>query len=51
MDSSLRFYIPWPAWVMLGWGFGLVLKFIDAYVLNTKESIEREYELLKSKNK
>ena len=49
MDNSLRFYIPWPAWVMLGWGFGLVLKFVDAYVFNSKNSVETEYEKLKNK--
>jgi fucose permease len=22
---------PWPLWIMLGWGLGMVFKFIDAY--------------------
>ena len=43
--------IPWPAWVTLFWGIGLAFKFADAYVLNTKQSIENEYENLKNQNK
>lgn len=41
-------YIPWPAWVTVGWGFSLACKFGDAYVLNTQNAIESEYEKLKN---
>jgi hypothetical protein len=41
--------IPWPLWVMLGWGLGLVFKYIDAYH-STQSLEEREYEKLKNKN-
>jgi hypothetical protein len=48
-DMRWRFQIPWPAWVTLFWGFGLAVKFVQAYVFNTKESIENEYQKLKNK--
>ena len=46
-----HFNLPWPAWVTLFWGFGLACKFVGAYVFNTKQSIESEYEALKNKHK
>lgn len=48
-DMHWRFHIPWPAWVTLFWGFGLAVKFVKAYVFNTKNSIEEEYQKLKNK--
>lgn len=34
----------WPAWVLLGWGVGLILNFWDVYVRKpvTETDIERE---------
>ncbi len=49
-DSEFPNHIPWPLWAMVGWGIGLAFKFADAYVLNTKQSIENEYEKLKNQN-
>lgn len=42
--------MPWPLWVMLGLGIGLVLKFIRAYKTDKDTMTEREYEKLKNKN-
>jgi len=42
---------PWPLWVMLGLGIGLVLKFIKAYKTDKDTLAEREYEKLKNQNK
>ncbi len=42
--------IPWPAWVSLGWGFGLVIGYIKLYHMNTSDQIEKEYEKLKNKS-
>lgn len=42
---------PWPLWVMLGLGIGLVLKFIRAYKTDKDTLTEREYEKLKSQNR
>ena len=41
---------PWPLWVMLGIGIGLILKFIRAYKTDKDTMTEREYEKLKNKN-
>lgn len=42
---------PWPLWVMLGLGIGLVFKFIKAYKTDRDTLTEREYEKLKKQNK
>jgi hypothetical protein len=42
--------IPWPAWVSLGWGFGLVIGYIKLYHMNTTDQIEKEYEKLKNRS-
>ena len=44
-------FIPWPVWPMLGWGIGVLFHFIGAYVSTGQNSVEREYEKLKSQNK
>lgn len=41
----------WPAWPMLGWGFGLVFQFVDAYMTHGIFSEEKEFEKLKRKAK
>ena len=41
-------YLPWPVWVMLWWGVGLAFNYVNAYVVNTKDSIEKEYQKLKN---
>ncbi len=38
---------PWPVWPMLGWGIGLVFSYLDAYVFDKSNAIEKEYEKLK----
>ncbi len=45
IDSNI---IPWPAWVSLGWGFGLVLKYVKIYHLKTEDEIQKEYDKLKN---
>lgn len=39
----------WPMWSMLGWGFGIVFQFVDAYMTNGIFSEEKEFEKLKRK--
>lgn len=39
--------IPWPCWVMLGWGFGLGLQYFRAYHGNKEDLAEQEYKKLK----
>jgi 2TM domain len=39
---------PWPLWVMLGLGIGLVFKFMKAYKTDKDTLAEREYEKLKN---
>lgn len=42
--------VPWPIFSMLGWGIGLFMNFLKAYVFNSRRSsIEKEYEKLKNK--
>ena len=50
-EGDFSFHFPWPAWAMIGWGIGLAFQYIDAYIFNTKQSIESEYQKLKNKNK
>lgn len=38
--------IPWPIFVTLGWGIGLMFSFLNAYVLSGKNSIQKEYDRL-----
>lgn len=40
----------WPKWVMLGWGVGLLLQYLNAYKLSNFISTEKEYQKLKNKN-
>lgn len=39
--------IPWPAWVMLGWGIALGFQYFNAYNGNARDLAEEEYEKLK----
>ena len=39
--------VPWPCWVMLGWGFGLALQYYKAYHGNKEDLTEEEYKKLK----
>jgi len=39
--------IPWPAWVILGWGLGLVFQYFAAYGGSKENLVDREYEKLK----
>lgn len=41
--------IPWPLWVMLGWGLGLLKQYYDAYQGDSEDQTEKEFERLKRK--
>jgi hypothetical protein len=43
--------IPWPVWSTLGWGIGIVSHYLGAYVYSEANSVQREYEKLKQKQK
>lgn len=43
--------IPWPVWVTLGWGIGMLFQYFGAYKYPKETAAEREYEKLKQKNK
>ncbi|MFD3408409.1 helix-turn-helix domain-containing protein [Aquirufa sp. HETE-83D] len=40
--------IPWPIWPMLGWGIGLAIQYLKAYVIQVGSLEQREYEKLKN---
>lgn len=42
-------YIPWPAWVSLGWGFGLISRYVRIYHMRSEDDIQKEYDKLKNK--
>lgn len=42
--------IPWPCWVMIGWGIGLLFQYLNAYGGSKKDLVEKEYEKLRNKN-
>ncbi len=44
-------HFPWPLWSTLGWGVGLAFHFAGAYVFPKANSVEKEYEKLKNKQK
>jgi hypothetical protein len=43
--------LPWPVWVMLGWGIGLFFQYQAAYGGTDLFSTEKEYEKLKQDNR
>jgi len=43
--------MPWPIWVMIGWGIGLIFQYLNAYGGSRKDLIDKEYEKLKNQNK
>jgi hypothetical protein len=43
--------LPWPVWPALGWGIGLAFHYISAYIAPKENSVEQEYEKLKSQQK
>jgi hypothetical protein len=47
-NRSFSGHTPWPLWVMLGWGLGLVFHYLSAYGGSTKSLAEKEYERLKN---
>jgi hypothetical protein len=40
--------IPWPAWVTLGWGVAVALKYFKVYKTTGDTLAEKEYEKLKN---
>ncbi|HEX2683181.1 MAG TPA: 2TM domain-containing protein [Ferruginibacter sp.] len=44
-------HIPWPVWPMVGWGIGLAFHFAGAYIFPRANSVESEYEKLKTQQK
>ncbi|NJO25898.1 MAG: 2TM domain-containing protein, partial [Bacteroidia bacterium] len=38
---------PWPAWVTIFWGLGIVLEYFKLYGYNEEDLAEKEYEKLK----
>jgi hypothetical protein len=38
--------LPWPVWPMFGWGIGVALHYIGAYVAPKSNATEREYQKL-----
>lgn len=40
--------MPWPIWVMIGWGIGLIFQYLNAYGGSRKDLIDKEYEKLKN---
>ena len=41
--------IPWPVWVMTGWGIGIIMQYFDAYGGNKDSMVEKEYKKLKER--
>lgn len=41
--------IPWPVWVMAGWGLGIIMQYLDAYRGDKQTMAEREYKKLRDK--
>lgn len=50
IGRSGNFDFPWPIWVMLGWGIGLIGQYWNAYHGDEEDRVEKEYERLKRKH-
>ncbi|MEJ7737678.1 MAG: 2TM domain-containing protein [Chitinophagaceae bacterium] len=48
--STGRHQVPWPLYPTLGWGIGLVIHYIRAYVYPRQDLAEREYQKLMQQN-
>jgi 2TM domain len=42
------YWLPWPAWVMLGWGISLIFQYMNAYGGSKRDLVDKEYEKLKN---
>jgi len=42
---------PWPLWPTLGWGVGVTLHYVRAYVSTQSDAVDKEYEKLQNKSK
>jgi len=42
---------PWAAYVTLGWGIGIVANYIQVYVNDGVDAVEKEYEKLKNRDR
>jgi transcriptional regulator with XRE-family HTH domain len=48
MPGEIRFNVlPWPIWPMLGWGLGLGIQYVNAYIIQVGSLEQREYDKLK----
>ncbi len=48
MPDEVRMNLfPWPIWPMLGWGLGLGIQYVNAYVIVVGSLEQREYDKLK----
>ena len=48
MPGEIRYNVlPWPIWPMLGWGLGLGIQYVNAYVIQVGSLEQREYDKLK----
>jgi 2TM domain len=50
-DHGAGILIPWPLWCTLGWGIALIWSYYGAYYANFPDSIQKEFEKLKSREK
>jgi uncharacterized protein (DUF486 family) len=41
--------LPWPVWVMVGWGIGLIFQYMNAYGGSKTDLVQKEYDRLKNK--
>ena len=49
-ENVHEYLIPWPAWVTIGWGFGLVMRYVRIFHTNSDDQIQKEYDKLVNKN-
>ncbi len=45
--EKLSHIFPWPIWPMLGWGLGLSIQYVNAYIVVVGSLEQREYDKLK----
>ncbi len=47
MHMMNDYFIPWPAWITIGWGFGLIMRYVRIFHTNSADQIQKEYDKLK----
>lgn len=49
--GAIHGFWPWPMWITVFWGIGIIYGYVEAYHSDKDSMAEREYQKLKDKEK